>query len=138
MNCGRFPTTESTFDGIRRSVVSSLDLMNAEVDLTGATMDYEDRDVFPSGRPIAAAGYGNFWVLDETPDDAPAFFASHDPPAIVYLAPCVIVDLRNPAPGDGLSWGRLGPRTEARRRGLSRLFALAPSEKKQRRGLSRR
>ena len=117
MNCGRFPTTEKTF--IRLSVVSSFPVVTPEeiqqveaelgiavpaslrtvleqphgvdedVDLTGRTMDYEDREVFPSGLPFAADGAGNFWVLDVTPDDAPVFFASHDPPAVVYLAPSV-------------------------------------------------
>ena len=45
---------------------------------------------------------------------------------------------RDAAPGDGFSWGRFGPRTEVRRHGHTRLFAMAPPEKRQRRGLFRR
>ena len=34
-----------------------------------------------------------------------------------------IIDLRDPQPGMGFSWGRYGPRTEVRRHGYERLFA---------------
>ena len=60
------------------------------IDFTGRTMDYEDADVFRSGLPIAHDGYGNFWVLDLTPDEteaAPVFFACHDAPVILYQSP---------------------------------------------------
>jgi len=58
------------------------------IDLTGATMDYEDRDLFPAGLPIAHDGAGNFWVLDLVPDaeTAAVLFASHDPPLAVYVS----------------------------------------------------
>jgi hypothetical protein len=53
------------------------------VDFTGA-LEFESRDLFPHGLPIAADGFGNFWVLDIVPgDDACVFFACHDPPVIV-------------------------------------------------------
>jgi hypothetical protein len=57
------------------------------VDFTGRTMDYEDRDLFPNGHPIAADGFGNFWVVDLTPserDVSPVFYASHDAPVLLY------------------------------------------------------
>jgi cell wall assembly regulator SMI1 len=57
------------------------------IDFTGRSLSYEDQDVFPSGLPIAADGFGNFWALDLTPDEAdtaPVFFACHDPPVIVF------------------------------------------------------
>jgi hypothetical protein len=147
------------------------------IDFTGRTMDYEDRDLFPAGLPIATDGTGNFWVLDLVPgprERAAVFFASHDPPVVVYESDDVggwlarvldapvslpelasstpllehaavltgddelrafaatlderflFVDLRSPGPGLGFEWGRFGPRTEVRRHGFVRLFALAP------------
>jgi len=58
------------------------------IDFTGSTMAYEDRDLFPAGVPIAADGAGNFWVLDVVPaaDGTRVFFASHDPPLVVYVS----------------------------------------------------
>jgi SMI1 / KNR4 family (SUKH-1) len=151
------------------------------IDFTGQTMDYEDRDLFPAGLPIATDGAGNFWVLDLVPAErerAAVIFASHDPPVIVYesdgLAPWlervlgpgfrpveltsqppmlehdaaivrddelrafastleerfVFADLRRPEQGMGLEWGRFGPRTEVRRHGFARLFALASHERR--------
>jgi hypothetical protein len=44
----------------------------------------------------------------------------------------VVVDLRSPEIGMGFSWGRFGPRTDARRHGYERLFAYARPEKKPR------
>lgn len=58
-----------------------------EIDFSGRTMDYEDRDLFPSGLPIAGDGSGNFWLLDLTPTEtetAIVFFACHDPPVVLY------------------------------------------------------
>ena len=150
-----------------------------EIDLTGSELDYEDRDLFPSGRPIAADGAGNFWVLDvtpATPDDGTVFYSSHDPPLIAFVSSdlagfleqaragsalpelklsdgldhasalagggelarfaqelgerFVFVDLRCASRGEGFEWGRFGPRTEVRRHGHERLFALAPPERK--------
>jgi hypothetical protein len=37
-----------------------------------------------------------------------------------------IADLRNAHPGQGFAWGRFGPRTELRRAGRERLWALIP------------
>jgi len=62
---------------------SSLD----EVDFTGASMSFEAKEIFPSGLPFAADGFGNFWVLDITPQTtkvAPVFFACHDAPVVLY------------------------------------------------------
>src|SRR6185436_441965 len=44
----------------------------------------------PSGLPVAHDGFGNFWVLDLTPDDtaaAPVFYFSHDAPVVLYQGP---------------------------------------------------
>jgi len=57
------------------------------IDFTGASMAFEQREVFPNGLPIARDGFGNFWVLDLTPQTAtvaPVFFACHDAPVILY------------------------------------------------------
>ena len=47
-----------------------------------------------------------------------------------------IADLRNAHPGQGFAWGRFGPRTEFRRAGRERLWALIPPAPKA--GLLRR
>ena len=47
-----------------------------------------------------------------------------------------IADLRNARPGQGFAWGRFGPRTELRRAGRERLWALIPPASKP--GLLRR
>ena len=47
-----------------------------------------------------------------------------------------IADLRNAHPGQGFAWGRFGPRTELRRAGRERLWALIPPASKP--GLLRR
>jgi cell wall assembly regulator SMI1 len=57
------------------------------IDFTGARMSFGQEEIFPSGLPIAADGFGNFWVLDLTPQTtkvAPVFFACHDAPVILY------------------------------------------------------
>jgi hypothetical protein len=36
-----------------------------------------------------------------------------------------VIDLRQPQPGMGFSWGRYGPKTKVRRDGQNRLFAYA-------------
>src|SRR5882672_4684246 len=57
------------------------------IDFTGTDMAFGQEEVFPDGLPIAADGYGNFWVLDLTPQTtkvAPVFFACHDAPVILY------------------------------------------------------
>jgi cell wall assembly regulator SMI1 len=58
-----------------------------EIDFTGRSMSYAQEEIFPNGLPIAADGFGNFWVLDLTPQTtqvAPVFFACHDAPVILY------------------------------------------------------
>ena len=48
---------------------------------------FELETLLPSGLPIAADGYGNFWVVDLTPDSTefgPIFYACHDAPIILY------------------------------------------------------
>ena len=60
-----------------------------QVDFTGRDLMFEFRAVFPFGLPIAADGYGNFWVVDLHPHSekwGPIYFACHDPPMILYQA----------------------------------------------------
>ena len=52
-----------------------------DLDLTGRDHSVELAELMPAGLPIAADGFGNFWVLDLTPDTAevaPVFFHCHD------------------------------------------------------------
>jgi hypothetical protein len=60
-----------------------------DLDFTGRSCSFEDRDAFPSGHPIAGDGFGNFWVLDLVPDasSTAVFFACHDPPVVLYQSP---------------------------------------------------
>jgi hypothetical protein len=60
-----------------------------QVDFTGRDLWFEFEAVFPYGLPIAADGYGNFWVVDLSPDMVrwgPIYFACHDAPVILYQA----------------------------------------------------
>jgi len=60
------------------------------IDFTDRSLAFGQPDLFPSGLPIAHDGFGNFWVLDLTPDageSAPVFFACHDPPVVMYQSP---------------------------------------------------
>jgi cell wall assembly regulator SMI1 len=69
---------------------SAIDGALEQIDFSGRTLDFEDRDLFPSGLPIAHDGFGNHWVLDLTPNEAdlaPVFFACHDAPVVLYQAP---------------------------------------------------
>ena len=57
------------------------------VDFTGKDIIFEQKDLFPYGLPIAADGFGNFWVVDLTPKSSefgPIWFACHDAPVILY------------------------------------------------------
>jgi cell wall assembly regulator SMI1 len=57
------------------------------VDFTGEENSFEYEPAFPHGLPIAADGYGNFWVVDLLPHSrswGPIYFACHDPPVILY------------------------------------------------------
>jgi hypothetical protein len=61
----------------------------AQVDFTGRDLMFAFEPAFPSGLPIAADGYGNFWVVDlhlYTTRWGPIYFAGHDPPVILYQA----------------------------------------------------
>jgi hypothetical protein len=60
-----------------------------DLDLTGERHSIEVSELLPAGHPVAADGFGNFWLLDLTPDTvetAPVFFACHDAPVLIYQA----------------------------------------------------
>jgi len=60
-----------------------------DLDLTGERHSIEVAELLPAGHPVAADGFGNFWLLDLTPDTvetAPVFFACHDAPVLLYQA----------------------------------------------------
>jgi hypothetical protein len=79
------PTELLRLAGATRGVEGLLDL-----DLTGETHSVEVGELMPAGLPVAADGFGNFWVLDLTPDTidvAPVFFLGHDPAVLLYQAP---------------------------------------------------
>jgi cell wall assembly regulator SMI1 len=60
-----------------------------QVDFTGRDLMFEFEPAFSYGLPIAADGYGNFWVVDLHPDTVrwgPIYFACHDAPVILYQA----------------------------------------------------
>jgi hypothetical protein len=58
------------------------------IDFEGRSLSYGDEEIFPVSHAIAGDGFGNHWVLDVTPaaDGAAVFFASHDPPVVMYEA----------------------------------------------------
>jgi hypothetical protein len=61
-----------------------------DLDLTGERHSVEAAELLPAGHPVAADGFGNFWLLDLTPDTgeaAPVFYLSHDPPVLLYQSP---------------------------------------------------
>ncbi len=60
------------------------------VDFTGRDCRFEFSDALPHGHPIAADGFGNFWVVDLLPDSThwgPIYFACHDAPVMLYQGP---------------------------------------------------
>lgn len=60
-----------------------------ELDLTGELHSFEAPELLPAGLPVAADGFGNFWVLDLTPDTveaAPVLYLSHDAPVLLHQA----------------------------------------------------
>jgi cell wall assembly regulator SMI1 len=67
-------------------------------------------------RPVAEVAGSGDPVLSE--------FAGTLPPT------AVVADLRHAAVGDGFAWGRFGPRTDIRRAGRERIWALIPPERK--------
>ncbi len=69
------------------SFCSGIDGCLDGIGFTGRDMAFEQKEVFPNGIPIARDGFGNFWVLDLTPQTsktAPVFFACHDAPVVLY------------------------------------------------------
>jgi cell wall assembly regulator SMI1 len=61
------------------------------VDFSGE-LPFAHEEIFPHGFPIAADGFGNFWVADLTPgssDFGPIFFACHDPPVVAFQSSSV-------------------------------------------------
>lgn len=57
------------------------------VDFTGGEMFFGLETVFPHGIPIAADGFGNFWVVDlewQSTEFGPVYFACHDAPVVLY------------------------------------------------------
>jgi len=71
---------------------TGIDGLLGSVDFTGRDHDVEIAEIFPSGLPIAGDGFGNFWVVDLTPERravAPVFFAGHDPPVILLQSPTI-------------------------------------------------
>jgi hypothetical protein len=63
-------------------------------------------------------------ALSSSGDEALRAFAASLPPG------ALIADLRQPALGDGFSWGRFGPKTTVRRAGPDRIWAVLPPERK--------
>jgi cell wall assembly regulator SMI1 len=62
------------------------------IDFTGTSLSFGDPDALPWGLLIAGDGFGNFWVVDLTPEEsntAPVFFACHDAPVILYQSPTI-------------------------------------------------
>jgi hypothetical protein len=62
------------------------------VDFSGRSLDVATDELFCAGLPLAADGFGNFWVADLTPaerDVARVFFACHDAPVLLYQSPSV-------------------------------------------------
>jgi hypothetical protein len=58
-----------------------------QVDFTGMIPTFEFDAAFPFGLPLAADGFGNFWVVDLHPDSTgwgPIYFVCHDAPVILY------------------------------------------------------
>lgn len=68
-----------------------LDGVIEQVDFSGRTLNgFRFEGVFPHPLSIAHDGFGNFWVLDLTPDTtrvAPVYFACHDAPVVIYQGP---------------------------------------------------
>jgi hypothetical protein len=59
-----------------------------EVDFTGGLGGgFGVEEIFPHAIPLAHDGFGNYWIVDLTPETTtwgPIFFACHDAPVIVY------------------------------------------------------
>ena len=60
-----------------------------QVEFTGRDLAFAFEAAFPYGFPIAADGFGNFWIVDLHPGSTvwgPIYFACHDAPVILYQA----------------------------------------------------
>jgi hypothetical protein len=71
---------------------SGVDGALESIDFTGQAECFEYPDLFPRAIPIAHDGFGNFWVLDASPEAAavaPVFFACHDPPIVLFQSACL-------------------------------------------------
>src|SRR5216684_3612608 len=58
-----------------------------EVGFSGLQGGFGMEEIFPHSIPLAADGFGNYWVLDLTSESrswGPIFYACHDAPVIVY------------------------------------------------------
>jgi cell wall assembly regulator SMI1 len=67
-----------------------------EVDFTG-TLGFEMAEMFPHGMPVVGDHTGNYWVVDctTTPEtEAAIFYASHDPPVMVWQCRGIATFLR--------------------------------------------
>jgi SMI1 / KNR4 family (SUKH-1) len=81
----RVPPEVAELLGACRGFQGTLD----QVEFTGRDLMFAFEEVFPYGLPIAADGYGNFWVVDLLPSTTtwgPIYFACHDAPVILYQA----------------------------------------------------
>src|SRR5512140_1447191 len=62
-----------------------------QLDFSGRTLGgFGLEEVFPRSLPIAQDGFGNYWVLDLTPEAtrvAPVYFACHDAPVVLFQSP---------------------------------------------------
>lgn len=61
-----------------------------QIDFTGRLAAFGFERAFPRSVALAGDGFGNFWVLDASPEGAavaPVFFACHDPPVVLFQAP---------------------------------------------------
>ncbi len=60
------------------------------IDFVGMDEEFGIEEIFPNSLAFAHDGFGNYWVLDLTPETtevAPVFFACHDAPVILYQSP---------------------------------------------------
>lgn len=60
-----------------------------EINFTGPDDGFGLESIFPHAIPLAADGFGNFWIVDLTSESqswGPVFYACHDAPVMVYQA----------------------------------------------------
>jgi hypothetical protein len=64
-----------------------------DVDFAGGGFSLGCEDIFPNAHPIAADGFGNFWVIDLWPDSkawGPIYYHSHDAPVILFQSQTLV------------------------------------------------